>query len=153
MLKAQAKKRADAERRKRDGIFGSLKKGLDWAGSTVKDAASEAKEWAKDHKTEIAGFAVGLGCAIAFGPIGAVACSAIASGAVGVGAWQKSHFGSTDASEGWSYIKRAGSGASMGSLLGPGIRQGITSWRESRVAKQGAGKVDEFWDEFYKNYM
>jgi hypothetical protein len=161
MLKAQAKKRADAERRKKDGIFGSLKKGLDWAGTTAKNAASGAKKWAKDHKTTIAGVAAGVGCGIAIASVAGVGlCGVIAGAAVGVGAWQYSHRGSTDAGEAWSYISQGTGGAALGSGIGAGMREGMAALQASRAgkqaaekAKQAAGEADKFWDQFYKNYM
>jgi RHS repeat-associated protein len=162
--KAQAearRKAAEAERRKKDGIFGSLKKGLNWAGSTVKNAANDAKEWAKDHKTTIAGVAAGVGCGIAIASVAGVGlCGVIAGTALGVGAWQYSHRGSTDSGEAWSYIKQGTGGAALGSGIGAGMREGLAALQASRAAKQAAGKAkqaagesEKFWDKFYENYM
>jgi hypothetical protein len=100
-------------------ILDAAQRAAEAVGNAVVDAYHNVAEWVKEHKAEIAGFAVGLvvggvcGAAIGWTGVGAVACGAIAGAA---GSFVTSFM---NGERGWDLVKATAFGGLLGAVGGP----------------------------------
>jgi RHS repeat-associated protein len=148
--KHEAKKHAEKARQAGHALKVKVQRAVSKVVKNVKDAAHATVKWAKDHKAEIAGFAVGLvvgglcGAAIGWTGVGAVACGALA------GAAGSLVTGAMKGDTGWDLVKDVGVGAlfgaaggALGSMAGQAIGAGFRAVAGGAGSKvfSGAGKA------------